>query len=360
MITVAKAPRMTRVLARGDWMDQSGEVVLPAVPHFLQQIDTGGKRATRLDLARWLTSGAQPLTGRVFVNRLWYLFFGRGLSADLGDFGAQGEWPDHPELLDALAVRFARSGWNVKQMVRLLVTSNSYRQTSKPRLGAEDRNPGNRLLAWQSRWRLPAEMIRDNALAVSGLLVEQLGGDSVKPYQPPGYYQHLNFPARKYRQHSDARQWRRGVYMHWQRMFLHPALRAFDAPTREECTPARPVSNTPQAALTLLNDPTFVEAARVFAARLLAAKGSVLERMALGFRLATSRAGSAEEIAALEGLLARQRARYAKDPKAAARLVAVGLTKPPAGSSRSDIVDLAAWTAVTRVLLNLHETTTRN
>jgi hypothetical protein len=357
MITVSKPPRQTRLLHRGDWMDTTGEIVQPAVPHFLPQIQAKGRRANRLDLARWLISKAQPLTARVFVNRMWYLLFGRGLSVSLDDFGSQGAAPDHPELLDALASEFASEGWDVKNLVRRIVSSKAYQQRSIPDPQVIDRNPANRWFAWQSRWRLPAEMIRDNALAVSGLLVEQVGGDSVKPYQPAGYYRHLNFPPRKYRQHSDQRQWRRGVYMHWQRMFLHPALKAFDAPTREECTAKRSVSNTPQAALTLLNDPTFVEAARVFAAKLLTRSGSVQERLGYGFEMVTARPASAPELAVLVDTLSQHRKLYRASPKLAGALQATGLTKPPKGVNA---VELASWTAVTRVLLNLHETTTRN
>ena len=375
MITVATKPRVVRVLPRGNWLDDSGEVVQPAVPHFLPQIRVAdGRRANRLDLARWLTRKDQPQTARVFVNRLWCLFFGKGLSARLEDFGVQGEWPEHPELLDALAIEFVDSGRDIKHMVRLLVTSSAYRQASAVGLsearpseegsseeGLSDamhkRDPHNRLVARQSHWRLPAEMIRDNALAISGLLVQRIGGESVRPYQPAGYYRHLNFPKRRYRQHSDERQWRRGVYMHWQRMFLHPALLAFDAPTREECTPERPVSNTPQAALTLLNDPTFVEAARAFAARLLREAKGDRGRLARGFLLATSRQPNAQETAVLRRVLAKHRVQYRADPVAAARLLQIGLSPVP---KEVDPVELAAWTSVARVLLNLNETTTRN
>ena len=357
MITASKPPRETRLLDRGDWMDMTGEVVQPAVPHFLPQIEAPGRRATRLDLARWLTSKAQPLTARVFVNRMWYLFFGRGLSTSLDDFGSQGAAPDHPDLLDSLASDFANEGWDIKKLVRRIVSSKAYQQSSIPDAKVAAHNPGNRWFARQSRWRLPAEMIRDNALAVSGLLVEQIGGASVKPYQPAGYYQHLNFPPRKYRQHNDQRQWRRGVYVHWQRMFLHPALKAFDAPTREECTAERPVSNTPQAALTLLNDPTFVEAARVFAAKLLMRTGSAKQRLAYGFEMVTARQASPSELAVLMDTLNEHQQLYRARPKLATALQGIGLTKSPKGL---DAVELASWTAVTRVLLNLHETTTRN
>ena len=224
------------------------------------------ERQTRLDLANWLTdtkNGTGGLTARVTANRFFYLFFGTGISRSLGDFGGQGQPPSNPELLDRLAVDFYESGWDMKRLVKTLVTSRAYRQSSLETSILREQDPYNELVARQSRFRLPAEMIRDNALAISGLLVPDIGGDSVKPYQPSGYYHHLNFPPRKYQQHSDERIYRRSVYIHWQRQFLHPMLKAFDAPSREECTAERPQSNTPVAALNLLNDPTFVEAARV-------------------------------------------------------------------------------------------------
>ena len=269
LITQSVAPREMRVLPRGNWMDMSGEVVTPNVPHFLPPISSKQERNNRLDLANWLTSKNNPLTARVFVNRLWKLFFGTGLSKVLDDIGSQGEYPSHPELLDALAQEFIDSGWNIKHMVRLIVNSQTYQQSSLPRSELADSDPFNRLLARQSRYRLDAELIRDNALAVSGLLVDEIGGRSVKPYQPAGLLRHLNFPRRTYQQDSGTAQYRRGVYTHWQRQFLHPAMKSFDAPAREECTAERPRSNTPLAALVLLNDPSYVEAARVFAEQLL-------------------------------------------------------------------------------------------
>ena len=175
----------------------------------------------------------------------------------------------HPELLDRLAYELVESNWDLKAVIKLIVTSRTYRQSSVATPAMRERDPNNRLYARQSAFRLPAEMVRDNALAVSGLLRTEVGGPSVKPYQPEGYYRHLNFPTRKYQSHTDDRQWHRGLYVHWQRQFLHPMMKAFDAPTREECTAQRSRSNTPLAALTLLNDPTFVEAARTFATRCL-------------------------------------------------------------------------------------------
>ncbi len=231
------------------------------------QIDTGERRPTRLDLAKWLVARDNPLTARVVVNRLWKRFFGVGLSKELIDLGSRGEVPPNQELVDWLAVEFMDCEWDIKHMIRLMVTTSAYRQTSLPRAELDAIDPENRLVARQSRFRLEAEQIRDNALAVSGLLVRNVGGEVVRPYQPAKYYSSLNFPERDYTASIGEDQFRRAVYVHWQRQFLHPWLLAFDAPTREECTAARPISSTPSAALVLLNDPTFVEAARRWPAR---------------------------------------------------------------------------------------------
>ncbi|MEW4566610.1 PSD1 and planctomycete cytochrome C domain-containing protein [Tautonia sp. JC769] len=363
MVSVSVEPRATRVLARGDWMDTTGAVVEPGVPAVLPDLErststsTSTSRANRLDLARWLTQPDHPLTARVFVNRLWNQVFGRGLSRSLDDTGMQGELPSHPELLDWLAVEFVESGWDVKHMIRLMVTSRAYRQSSVPDPAILTADPNNDLFARQSRFRLPAEVIRDQALAISGLLVEELGGVSARPYQPKGYYANLNFPKREYQADTGLGQYRRGVYVHWQRQFLHPMLRAFDAPTREECTTRRPSSNTPIGALTLLNDPSFVEAARVLAARVLQeSEGSDHDRLAIAWRSALIREPNASELAALQRLLDASRARYEGDPASASAICSTGMAGVPEPIDR---VELAAWTAVCRALLNLHETITR-
>lgn len=359
MVTQAVMPRTTRILPRGNWLDETGEVVQPAIPAFLGKI-LGDKRSTRLDLANWLTdskNGVGGLTARVFVNRLWYLFFGVGLSKSLEDFGGQGEPPVHPELLDNLAIEFIESGWDVKHMVKLIVSSRAYRQSSLATQELREKDPENRLYARQSSFRLPAESIRDNALAVSGLLVLEVGGSSAKPYQPAGFYRHLNFPKREYASDKDVKQWRRGVYVHWQRQYLHPMLRAFDAPTREECTAQRPRSNTPLAALVLLNDPTFIECARVFGQRILGwAAKSDEERVTLSFREATSRNPDDAERGVLLKLLNASRTRYKADAKAAQDMVAIG--QSPVAKAL-DVVELAAWTSVCRAVLNLNEVVTR-
>ena len=341
MVTRSIKPRVTRVLPRGNWLDESGDIVDPSVPAFMRQLDTGGQRPTRLHLANWLTdveNGIGGLTARVFVNRLWYLFFGEGVSRSLDDFGGQGLPPANPGLLDRLAVEFYRAGWDIKHMVKLLVMSRAYRQSSIATEEVTKRDPLNALFGRQERYRLPAEMIRDNALALGGLLVLDHGGSSSKPYQPPGYYRHLNFPQRKYQQHTDSRQYRRGLYVHWQRQFLHPMLKAMDAPSREECTARRPRSNTPTAAMVLLNDPSFFEAAGAFAQRIMSEGGNTRKsRMEYAYRVALSRMPDEQEQQIL------------------GKLWAAAHDEAP-----DEEADLAAWHAVARALLNCSEVNTRN
>jgi hypothetical protein len=357
LVTVARAPRPIRILPRGNWQDDSGDRVEPATPHFLPALDgTAGRRLTRLDLARWLVSRENPLTARVFVNRLWRQFFGVGLSSVLDDLGAQGEPPSHPELLDWLAAELMDSGWDIKRLVRLVVTSATYRQSSivRPELAQVD--PHNRLLARQSQRRLDAEFVRDNVLAVAGLLSLDIGGPSVFPYQPSGYYENLEFPKREWIADRDDRQHRRGLYIHRQRTFLHPMLASFDAPSREECAAERPPSNTPQQALTLLNDPTFVEAARVFAASVLAER-KLDDRSRLGraFERATGRPPKPDEARSLRDLLAAHREHYRLHRDEARKLLTVGI----APAAPFDPAEQAAWTSVCRVVLNLYESVTR-
>lgn len=354
----ATEPRMIRVLPRGNWMDDSGEVVEPAVPGFLPKPNAAERdRLTRLDLAQWMTSPDNPLVARTFVNRLWMLFFGHGLARNVDDLGSQGEPPTHPQLLDWLASEFIDSGWDVKHMVRLMVTSRTYQQTSRADADLTHRDPYNRLYARQSRWRLDAEMIRDNALLVSGLLNRQIGGPSVKPYQPAGYWSQLNFPRRTYRHDPGPAQYRRGLYTHWQRTFLNPSLLAFDAPAREECTAQRSRSNTPLQSLVLLNDPTYVEAARVLAERVLGREADDFDqRLGWLFQQTLMRQPRGPEVAALKELLTTDLQEYRAANEAAQQLLSVG--QAPASESL-EAAELAAWTSVTRVLLNLHESITR-
>lgn len=359
LATVAIEPRVTRILPRGNWMDDSGEIVEPAVPEFVSGSKPGEpkRHLTRLDLANWIVSEENPMTARAFVNRLWKICFGTGLSRVMDDLGSQGEWPTHPELLDWLAAEFKESRWDVKHMVSLIVNSRTYRQSSMPSQKLRELDPYNRLLARQSRFRLEAEMLRDNALAVSGILASEIGGPSAKPYQPEGYWQHLNFPKRTYQDDTGANAYRRGLYTFWCRSFLHPSMVAFDAPSREECTANRVISNNPLQALVLLNDPTYVEAARVFAERILRNGGTTLdERLNWMFATALTREPTPSESRELSELYAEQLTRYTHDSEAAAKLVKVGNWETSDDLGRAE---LAAWTAVARVVLNLHEFITR-
>ena len=356
MVTQAAKPLTVRVLPRGNFLDETGPVVLPTTPSFLPGLRTSTeeKRLTRLDLADWINSKDNPITARTVMNRLWQIFHGTGLSAGLDDLGSQGELPSHPELLEWLSLEFRDKGWDVKKMIRLMVTSRTYRQSSSLRPELKELDPNNRLLASQNPRRLDAEFVRDNALFVAGLLnTSDVGGPSVKPYQPEGYYEPMQFPNRTYVASKDSDQWRRGLYMHWQRMYLHPMLINFDAPSRDECTALRNYSNTPQQALTLLNDPTFVEAARAMAARLLALPSG--DRLSHGFRLAMGRDIKKTERPSLEKLVAEQTAYYKSNPSEAAKLIKVGFSQ----SVADDPAELAAWTQACRVLLNSHEAITR-
>ena len=382
LVTVSWKPDITRVLPRGNWQSDSGEIVEPQPPHFLPQPKREGTiRLTRLDLANWIVSPDNPLTARVVVNRLWKQFFGNGLANPVDDFGSQGEPPSHPELLDWLATEFMtptvaasrteavdqngralrRRGynahWDVKHIVRLMVTSATYRQSASLRPELREIDPNNRLLASQNPRRLEAEFVRDNALLIAGLLNLDLGGPSAQPYQPAGYYANLQFPDRDYLASKDDRQYRRGLYSHWQRTFLHPMLANFDAPAREECTAARNVSNTPQQALTLLNDPTFVEAARVWAAKLLHAKARTDNvRLELAFQQALGRSIKPKELESLMTFLDAQRRHLAEDTTEAPQLQKIGRTPSP---KDLEAAELGVWSSLCRVLLNLHETITR-
>jgi hypothetical protein len=356
----SEKPRTVRVLPRGNWLIETGEIMEPAIPAQFRPASraVSDRRLNRLDLADWLVSPENPLTARVVVNRFWRQFFGTGLSKVLDDFGAQGEPPRHPELLDWLAVEFRDSGWDVKHLVRLMVTSRTYRQSSNASRELLARDPENRELARQGRWRIEAEMVRDSALQVSGLLVPRIGGPSVRPYQPDGYWENLNFPQRGYDASSGGDQYRRGLYTWWQRSYVHPSMLAFDAATREECAAERNRSNIPQQALVLLNDPSFVEAARSFAARILReSAGDDTARLTWAWRQALSRTPLDSELSALRRLLETQRSAFAKDLDAASQFTRTGKAPTPAGL---DPVQWAAWTDVARALLNLHETITRS
>ncbi len=355
--TKAAVVRTVRVLPRGNWMDESGVEVKAALPHYLPQPKLEGRTPDRLDLAKWLISRENPLTARVVMNRLWMQFFGTALSKNPGDLGAQGELPPNQALLDWLAVEFMDSQWDMKHMVRLIVNSDAYRRSSVASPAQTAADPYNRELGRQSPYRLDAELVRDNALAIAGLLTPQIGGPSVKPYQPERYWENLNFPTREYMADKGDSQYRRGLYVWWQRSFLHPSMLAFDAPSREESCTDRTRSNIPQQALVMLNDPTYVEASRAFAVRALAEKGDDDQRITWAWRRALQRNPDAKELGTLRKVLTERRAAYKADPAAAKELLKVGLTPPPA---QADPTELAAWTHVTRVVLNLHETLTRD
>lgn len=356
--TISAKPREVRLLPRGDWQDRSGPVVNPAPPAFLTASNRTAEPPgpTRLDLARWMVAKDNPLTARVFVNRLWARLFGTGLSKDTGDLGLQGEYPSHPELLDWLALEFMENRWSMKHLMRVILLSRTYQQSSTPTDVLAEADPRNRLLARQSPLRLPAELIRDNALSVSGLLDLAIGGRSVRPYQPAGYYRHLNFPPREYQPDQGTALYRRGLYTQWQRTFLHPMLKSFDAPSREECTADRANSNTPLQALNLLNDPTFTEAARALAARLLSEKEGDANLVARAWLRCLGRPPTAEESVILGEFHTAELARFTASPADAAALLKVGQSPAPATIPPAQ---LAAATSLARALLNLHETITR-
>ncbi len=357
LVTQTVTPYTTRLLPRGNWQDDSGPVVDPATPQFLPApVNPDKRRLTRLDLARWLVSRDNPLTSRTLVNRIWKHLFGAGLSPQLDDLGAQGEPPSHPDLLDWLAADLVESGWDIKRLVRLIVTSSVYRQDSTARPELREVDPANRLLARQSQRRLDAEFVRDNALFAANLLNLEIGGPSAFPYQPAGYLENLEFPKRDWYAEKDERQYRRGLYTHWQRTFVHPMLANFDAPSREECTADRPPSNTPQQALTLLNDPTFVEAARVFAQNLLVLKDlDDATRIGRAFERGLGRPAKPDETASLLKLLGAHREHYGQHIEDARKLVAVGIAPRP----ELDAAEHASWTSVCRVILNLYDAVTR-
>lgn len=365
VVSEATTPEETRILPRGNFLDESGEVVQPAIPAFLGKLDVR-QRATRLDLSNWLVSKDNPLTARVFANRMWRLLFGTGLSKALDDIGSQGEWPTHPELLDWLASEFmdptykvnGAHDWNVNHLLRTIVVSQTYRQSSNNNPQPEERDPFNRLLARQSRYRVDAESVRDMALTVSGLMKEKFGGPSVKPYEPDGYLVALNFPKREYAASHGDDLYRRGLYTHWQRTFLHPEMMTFDAPSREECMVNRVTSNTPLQALALLNDPVFVEAARVFAQNILrTGAGGVQAQIQWAFERALNRPATAQETSILMDLHHKNLVRFQAAPASAKELIQVG--EAPFVKKQKP-VDLAAMMTVARAILNLHEAITRN
>jgi Protein of unknown function (DUF1553)/Protein of unknown function (DUF1549)/Concanavalin A-like lectin/glucanases superfamily/Planctomycete cytochrome C len=349
-------PRDAFVLLRGQY-DKRGDKVTPGLPGVLDETarpQAGKKRKTRLDFARWLVSPDNPLTARVIVNRYWQHYFGTGLVKTAEDFGSQGEAPSHPELLDWLATEFVRTGWDVKAMQRLIVTSAAYRQSSKVTPLLLQKDPANRLLARGPRLRLPAEIIRDQALFASGLLVEHIGGPSVKTYHPPGLWEELSGVA--YNPDRGESLYRRSLYTFWKRTVTPPAMATFDASAREACTVNRARTNTPLQALTLLNDVPFVEASRVLAERLLREATTPDERLTLAFLRVTGRRPREVELQVLRAGLERHLAHYRKNPEAAKKLLAVGMT---ARNPSLDPAEVAAHAAIAGLILNLDEVVTR-
>jgi mono/diheme cytochrome c family protein len=347
-------PRDTFMKVRGAY-DQNGDKVTAAVPAFLPQIPARAdtKPLNRLDFAQWLVSPQQPLTARVTVNRWWAMLFGTGIVKTANDFGSQGEWPSHPELLDWLAADFMRD-WDTKRAIRQIVLSATYRQSAKAAPALLARDSENRLLARGPRQRLDAEMIRDNALAIGGILNPALGGKSIKPAQPAGTWEINEMSGYNYQKSTGADLYRRGLYVYWRRSTVYPSFVTLDAPTREFCVAQRAKTSTPLQSLVLMNDPVFVEAARAFAQRILQQGGSDdPSRLAFAWRLALARPPSEKERAILDRTLQRQLATYSQDKEAAKKLASVGdLPKAPG----LDDTQLAAWTAVANVLLNLNET----
>jgi len=357
-------PRETFILTRGNFQSK-GEKVNAGTPACWPPWPKD-QPTNRLTLARWLVSTNHPLTARVTVNRYWGMLFGTGLVKTANDFGSQGERPSHPELLDWLACEFMQSAasapaspiqrhsWDIKHVLRLLVTSATYRQSSVVTREKLERDPYNGLLTRGPRVRLDAELIRDNALAISGLLNAKIGGPSVKPYQPPGIWDGTDH---KYEQSHGSDLYRRGMYVFWKRAAHYPSFQTFDAPSRETCTLQRPRTSTPLQSLIVMNDPVYVEAARGFATRVLQQPGLNLEQqLTFAFRLALARPPEKRELAVLEQTYREQKANFTQDSKAAADLLSVGESPRP---KDIDAVELAAMTGVANVLLNLNETITR-
>ena len=350
-------PRTTFMLTRGQY-DQPSQAVTPGVLASLGALSADVPQ-NRLGLAQWLVSPTNPLTPRVAVNRYWQQLFGEGLVRTVNDFGLQGEQPTHPQLLDWLAVHFVQSGWNVKEMMKLLVTSATYRQSSRFTPELRRRDPENRWLARGPRYRLPAELLRDQALALGGLLVERIGGPSVKPYQPPGLWEAVSYNGdQTYEADHGESLYRRSLYTYWKRQSPPPGILTFDGPTRETCTVRRARTNTPLQALLLLNDVTYIEAARGLATRMLRADcKDVTERLRYGFRCTTSRLPNENEAEALKRLYENQLSVFRAAPQSADKLLHVG--ESPVDPS-FEACELAAWTMVANVLLNLDEVVTQH
>ena len=350
-------PRAAFILKRGEY-DKPGEQVPRGTPAFLPPMPAGAP-PNRLGLAQWLVAPENPLTARVWVNRAWEKFFGIGLVKNTENLGSQSEWPSHPELLDWLATEFVRLRWDMKAMQKEIVMSATYRQSSRVTPDVITKDPENRLLARGPRFRLSAEALRDQALAISGLLVEKIGGPSARPYMPQAVWDETSVygDLRNYQADAGDGLYRRTLYTVWKRTAAPPTMLLFDSPTREICTVKRSRTNTPLQALALLNEVTYVEAARVLAQRMVAEGGGTPEqRIAWAFRRATGRAPSDRELQVLAGGFAKRIARYEQSPDEAQKLLAVGVAKP---DPKLPTAELAAYTTTANVLLNLDEVVTR-
>jgi hypothetical protein len=348
-----KQPRATFVLVRGSY-EKPSDKVEPGVPGVLPPLPKDA-RANRLALARWLVGPTNPLTARVTVNRAWQRLFGTGLVKTPEDFGVQGEKPSHPELLDWLAAEFVRSGWDPKALDRLIVTSATYRQSSRVGPGLAERDPENRLLARGPRRRLPSWMIRDQALAASGLLVSRIGGPAVRPYQPTGVWEEATFGTKQYSQDHGAGLYRRSLYTFWRRIIAPTEF--FDSATRQTCIVKPSLTNSPLHALVTLNDVAYVEAARVLAERVLKTSGpSPAARVDLAFRRVLARRPAADELQVLLASLARIRAEFTSDARAARALLRVG--ESPRDETL-DVVEHAAYAVLCSAIFNLDEALTK-
>lgn len=355
LVSRAGQPKMTRVLARGDFMDKNGARAYPAIPKYFGKLNTGNKRATRLDLAKWLVSRDNPLTARVYVNRLWAQFFGRGFSNTLEDIGSQGEWPSHPELLDKLAQEFINSGWDSRRMIKRIVMTEAYQLSSMPHNSQLESDVENRYLSRQNRFRYHAEAIRDQVLMVSGLLhkTQILPKDSKFFYQPDAYWK-LSSKVMYGSRHmlwdtsQGSEQHYRSLYGFYKRQNAHPTFLAFDAPTRQECSTHRSITNTPAQALTMLNDPIFVEAAKGLAMKVDVYQGDLEAKIQYLFEKCLQRKASQSELNTIAKLYLEQTKYFEQHPDEAEQLLQAEVR-----------AELASWTVVSRVALNLHETFTR-
>jgi len=355
MVMDELAPRRdTFILSRGQY-DKPGDKVEPGLPAVLPPLPAGAPN-NRLGLAQWVIDPENPLTARVAVNRFWQHYFGTGFVKTVEDFGQQGEWPTHPELLDWLATEFIRTGWDMKAMQKLIVTSATYKQSSKATAELTQRDPENRWLARGPRMRLPAEAVRDNALAVAGLLREKLGGPSVKPYQPDGLWKEVVMQDMDYQRAGGDDLYRRSLYTFWKRTVAPPMMANFDAANRETCVVRENRTNTPLQALNLMNDVTFVEAARVLAEKMMRAGPAPDERLRQGFRMATARWPSSREQEVLGASLRYHLDYFATGEKQAAQFIAQGETPVDAALKPRE---LAAYAAVASLILNLDEVVTK-